>query len=49
VAIGTGKVGDPGAGAGGAPFIRTRITAKHGKAVADVLRVLYGGSVKPTT
>ncbi|MFI4944101.1 MAG: triose-phosphate isomerase, partial [Burkholderiales bacterium] len=28
-------------------FIRSRIAAKHGQAVADVLRILYGGSVKP--
>jgi hypothetical protein len=30
-------------------FIRSEIAKKHGQAVADVLRILYGGSVKPTT
>jgi triosephosphate isomerase len=46
-AIGTGKVATPEQAQEVHAFIRTRIAAKHGKAVADVLRVLYGGSVKP--
>jgi len=28
-------------------FIRSEIAKKHGQGVADVLRILYGGSVKP--
>jgi triosephosphate isomerase len=46
-AIGTGKVATPEQAQEVHAFIRSRIAAKHGKAVADVLRVLYGGSVKP--
>jgi triosephosphate isomerase len=46
-AIGTGKVATPEQAQEVHAFVRSRVAAKHGKAVADVLRVLYGGSVKP--
>jgi triosephosphate isomerase len=46
-AIGTGKVATPEQAQEVHAFIRQRIAAKHGRAVADVLRVLYGGSVRP--
>jgi len=46
-AIGTGKVATPEQAQEVHAFIRSRIAAKHGKPVADALRVLYGGSVKP--
>jgi triosephosphate isomerase len=46
-AIGTGKVATPEQAQEVHAFIRSRIAAKHGQAVADALRILYGGSVKP--
>jgi triosephosphate isomerase (TIM) len=46
-AIGTGKVATPEQAQEVHAFVRSRIAAKHGKPVADALRVLYGGSVKP--
>ena len=46
-AIGTGKVATPEQAQEVHAFIRERIVAKHGQPVADVLRILYGGSVKP--
>jgi triosephosphate isomerase len=46
-AIGTGKVATPDQAQEVHAFVRSRIAAKHGQAVAEVLRVLYGGSVKP--
>jgi triosephosphate isomerase len=46
-AIGTGKVATPEQAQEVHAFIRGRVAAKHGKPVADLLRVLYGGSVKP--
>ncbi len=46
-AIGTGKVATPEQAQEVHAFIRERIAAKHGRPVADVLRILYGGSVKP--
>jgi triosephosphate isomerase len=46
-AIGTGKVATPEQAQEVHAFIRQRITAVHGQEAADVLRVLYGGSVKP--
>ena len=46
-AIGTGKVATPEQAQEVHAFIRSRIAAKHGKPVADRLRILYGGSVKP--
>ncbi|HXK09999.1 MAG TPA: triose-phosphate isomerase [Vicinamibacteria bacterium] len=46
-AIGTGKVATPEQAQEVHAFIRRRVAAKHGQAVADALRILYGGSVKP--
>lgn len=46
-AIGTGRVATPEQAQEVHAFIRSRIAAKHGQGVADALRVLYGGSVKP--
>jgi triosephosphate isomerase len=46
-AIGTGKVASPEQAQEVHAFIRSRIVAVHGQAVADVMRILYGGSVKP--
>jgi len=46
-AIGTGKVATPEQAQEVHAFIRQRIVAVHGAAVGDVLRILYGGSVKP--
>jgi len=46
-AIGTGKVATPEQAQEVHAFIRSRIAAAHGQGVADGLRILYGGSVKP--
>ena len=46
-AIGTGKVATPEQAQEIHAFIRSRIAAIHGQGVADGLRILYGGSVKP--
>jgi triosephosphate isomerase len=46
-AIGTGKVATPEQAQEVHAFIRSRIAAKHGQNIADALRLLYGGSVKP--
>ena len=46
-AIGTGKVATPEQAQEVHAFIRTRVAAIHGQGVADGLRILYGGSVKP--
>jgi triosephosphate isomerase len=46
-AIGTGKVATPEQAQEVHAFVRGRIASKHGRGVSDVLRVLYGGSVKP--
>jgi len=46
-AIGTGKVATPEQAQEVHAFIRQRIAAVHGQKTADVLRILYGGSVKP--
>ncbi len=46
-AIGTGKVATPAQAQEIHAFIRTRVAAVHGQAIADGLRILYGGSVKP--
>jgi triosephosphate isomerase len=46
-AIGTGKVATPEQAQEVHAFIRKRIGEVHGVTVADTLRVLYGGSVKP--
>jgi triosephosphate isomerase len=46
-AIGTGKVATPEQAQEVHAFIRSRIAEVQGQAVADGLRILYGGSVKP--
>jgi triosephosphate isomerase len=46
-AIGTGKVATPEQAQEVHAFIRQRIAGAHGAKTAEVLRVLYGGSVKP--
>ena len=46
-AIGTGRVATPEQAQEVHAFIRQRIAAKHRQDAAAVLRVLYGGSVKP--
>jgi len=46
-AIGTGKVATPEQAQEVHAFIRVRIREVHGVVVADGLRILYGGSVKP--
>jgi triosephosphate isomerase len=46
-AIGTGKVATPEQAQEVHAFIRKRVAGVHGPAVADGLRILYGGSVKP--
>jgi triosephosphate isomerase len=46
-AIGTGKVATPEQAQEVHAFIRLRIGGVHGKAVAEAIRILYGGSVKP--
>ena len=46
-AIGTGKVAAPEQAQEVHAFIRSRIATRHGQPVAEVLRILYGGSVKP--
>jgi triosephosphate isomerase len=46
-AIGTGKVATPEQAQEVHAFIRKRVGEVHGPAVADAVRILYGGSVKP--
>ena len=46
-AIGTGKVATPEQAQEMHGFIRRIIGETHGKEVADAVRILYGGSVKP--
>ena len=46
-AIGTGKVATPEQAQEVHAFIRKRVGEVHGQAVADAVRILYGGSVKP--
>jgi triosephosphate isomerase len=46
-AIGTGKVATPEQAQEVHAFIRKRVGEVHGQAVADAIRILYGGSVKP--
>ena len=46
-AIGTGKVATPEQAQEVHAFIRKRVGEVHGPAVADAIRILYGGSVKP--
>jgi triosephosphate isomerase len=46
-AIGTGKTATPQIAAGAHRFIRGKVAAKFGDALASAVRILYGGSVKP--
>ncbi len=46
-AIGTGKTATPEMAADAHRFIRSEVAEMLGKPVADALRILYGGSVKP--
>ncbi len=46
-AIGTGKVATPEQAQEMHAFIRACVAESHSPAVADVTRILYGGSVKP--
>jgi triosephosphate isomerase len=46
-AIGTGKTATPGQAQEVHTFIRKLVARSHGDAVARVIRILYGGSVKP--
>ncbi len=46
-AIGTGKTATPEIAEDAHRVIRTQVEAKFGKAAADAVRILYGGSVKP--
>jgi triosephosphate isomerase len=46
-AIGTGKTATPEIAAAAHRFIRGRVAARYGAKLADAVRVLYGGSVKP--
>lgn len=46
-AIGTGKVATPEIAEDAHKFIRSCAEQKFGKAAADQVRILYGGSVKP--
>jgi triosephosphate isomerase len=46
-AIGTGKTATPEIAASAHRFIRGKVAAKFGDALAASVRILYGGSVKP--
>lgn len=46
-AIGTGKTASPGQAQEVHTFIRKLVARSHGDGVARVMRILYGGSVKP--
>jgi triosephosphate isomerase len=46
-AIGTGKTATPGQAQEVHTFIRKLVARSHGDSVARVIRILYGGSVKP--
>src|SRR5690606_34511037 len=46
-AIGTGKTATPTMANDTIKDIRAKVEALYGKAVADGIRILYGGSVKP--
>jgi triosephosphate isomerase (TIM) len=46
-AIGTGKTATPEIAEDAHRVIRAQVEAKFGKAAADAVRILYGGSVKP--
>jgi triosephosphate isomerase len=47
-AIGTGKTATPEMAEEVHRFIRTRVAGKYGDDSADKIRILYGGSMKPT-
>ena len=47
-AIGTGKTATSAQAQEIHKFIRETIAAKYGKAVADIIPILYGGSCKPS-
>ena len=46
-AIGTGKTATPEQAQEIHDYIRQKLEESHGKSVADAVRILYGGSVKP--
>ncbi len=46
-AIGTGKTATPEIAADAHRVIRAQVRGRFGKAAGDVIRILYGGSVKP--
>ncbi|MEI8054606.1 MAG: triose-phosphate isomerase [bacterium] len=47
-AIGTGKTATPGQAEEVHAMIRKMLVEKFGQAIADIVRLLYGGSVKPS-
>ena len=47
-AIGTGKTATPEMAEEAHKFIRGRVAQKYGENSAEKLRILYGGSMKPT-
>jgi len=46
-AIGTGKTATPEMAGAAHGFLRSQIRARFGSEIADAIRILYGGSVKP--
>ncbi|MBI2118739.1 MAG: triose-phosphate isomerase [Elusimicrobia bacterium] len=46
-AIGTGKTATPEHAQGMHAFIRKNLTSLYGKEIAEQIRILYGGSIKP--
>ena len=46
-AIGTGRTATPDQAHEAHAFIRSRLAAVYGRPTADMMRILYGGSVKP--
>jgi triosephosphate isomerase (TIM) len=46
-AIGTGRTATPGIAQQAHAFLRARAAERYGRAAADAVRILYGGSVKP--
>jgi triosephosphate isomerase len=46
-AIGTGKTATPEIASEAHRFLRGQVEARYGKAAAEQVRILYGGSVKP--
>ena len=47
-AIGTGRTATPGQAQEVQAFIRSMLASTYGQATADAIRILYGGSVKPS-